>query len=403
MSRLFTVSPQSQIITFPAIPNQTLGEQPFALSASASSGLTVVYSVVSGPATVLGGTVTLTGAGTVVIQAAQGGNAIYAAALPVTQSFTVSSSPPTLASIAPAGGVVGSGATTITLTGAHFTPTDTAELNGTAIVTNLVSSSQLTAVVPASFLNAPGVGQITVFDSETKLTTTAQSFTVSPAPAITFSGPSTTPPASQPSLTFKLVNPYPFPIAGSLSLTFTPADSNGVDDPAVQFSTGGRTLPYNIPALSQVTPTVQIQSGTVAGIATVTLVVTSNGVNVTPANVTPIQIIIPPAVPMVTTASMTRSGTTLTVSMSGFSNTRELVTAMFHFTAVPGSTLTSPDVTVLVATLFTGYFTSAASVPYGSSFVYAQNFTLDEDASSIQNVTVTFVNTVGNSIQVITQ
>ncbi len=403
VSRIFTVSPQPQTITFPAIPNHTLGEEPFPLSAIASSGLTVVYSVVSGPATVLGDTVTLTGAGAVVIKAAQAGNAIYAAALPVTRSFTISSSPPTLASIAPAGGVVGSGATLITLTGAHFASTDIIELNGAAIVTNLVSSLELTAVVPASFLNMPGVGQITVFDSETKFTTTAQSFTVSPAPAITFSGPSTTPPASQPSLTFKLVNPYPFAIAGSLSLAFTPSASNGVDDPAVQFSTGGRTLFYNIPALSQVTPAVQIQSGTVAGVATVTLMVSSNGVNVTPANVIPIEIIIPPAVPMVTTASVTRSGTTLTVSMNGFSNTRELVTAMFHFTAVPGSTLTSPDITVQAATLFTGYFTSTASAAYGSSFVYEQNFALNEDASSIQNVTITLVNTVGDSIQVTTQ
>jgi hypothetical protein len=403
VNQSFTVSLQSQTITFPSIPNHTLGDAPFTLSATASSGLAVTYSVISGPATVSASTVTLTGAGTVVIQAAQAGNTTYAAATSVTQTFTVSPPAPTLASITPAGGVIGSGATTITLTGANFVSTDTVQLNGAAIATNFASSTTLTAIVPASFLAATGTGQITVFDSVTKSTTAAQSFSVFAAPDINFSGPPTAAPASQPSLTFQLVNPYPFPIAGSLNLAFTPSVTNAVDDPAVQFSTGGRTQLYTIPALSQVTPTVQIQSGTVAGVATVTLVVTSNGVNVTPANVVPVEITIPPAVPMITTAALTRSGTTLVVAVHGFSNTREVSTARFHFTAAPGNSVSTPDITLPATTIFADYFTSSVSAPYGSTFVYTQDFTLNDDASSIQNVTVTLVNSVGDSVQVTTQ
>jgi hypothetical protein len=392
------VSAKTQTITFPAIPDHVFGDAPFTLSATASSGLAVTYTVTSGPATVLGNTVTLTGAGTVVIQVAQAGNASYAAATPVTQSFIVLPAVLALTSITPAGGLLNAGATTITLTGSNFASTDIVELNGAALASTYVNATTLTAIVPASFFTSAGTGQITVVDSNGR-TTTSQTFTVIAAPAINFSGPTTTTSAAQPTLTFQLVNPYPQTISGTLTLTFNASGTNGVDDPAVQFSSGGRTMAFSIPALSTVTPTVQIQTGTVAGTATISLVVTSNGVNVTPANVTPVQITIAPAPPTITTSAVARSGNTLSVSVDGFSNTRELTTAIFHFTAVPGSTISTPDITAPVGTVFGNYFSSSASTAYGSTFLYIQSFNLSgNDASSIQSVKVTLVNSQGDSM-----
>ena len=78
----------SQTITFPAIPTQN-GPGTVTLTATASSGLTVSYSVTSGPAMVSGNTLTTTGAGSVTVQATQAGNASYLAAPPVSQTFTV--------------------------------------------------------------------------------------------------------------------------------------------------------------------------------------------------------------------------------------------------------------------------------------------------------------------------
>jgi uncharacterized repeat protein (TIGR03803 family) len=89
VSRSFPVAKGAQTITFPAIPNKTFGAPPFTLSATASSGLTVTFAKVSGPATVTGKTVTLTGAGTVTIRAYASGDADYNAATPVDRSFTV--------------------------------------------------------------------------------------------------------------------------------------------------------------------------------------------------------------------------------------------------------------------------------------------------------------------------
>ncbi len=83
-------SPLSQTITFSAMSPQLTTAAPFALTATASSGLPVTYTVVSGPATVSGSTVTLTGAtGSVTIRASQAGNALYNAAPDVQRSFGV--------------------------------------------------------------------------------------------------------------------------------------------------------------------------------------------------------------------------------------------------------------------------------------------------------------------------
>jgi hypothetical protein len=90
-----TVALLPQTITFPAISNKTMSDGPFTLSATASSGLPVSYRVVSGPATVSGNTVTLSGtAGTIIIEASEAGNGTYSAATPITQTFTVSASAP---------------------------------------------------------------------------------------------------------------------------------------------------------------------------------------------------------------------------------------------------------------------------------------------------------------------
>ncbi len=63
----FTVGLGTPAIAF-TVPNQTYGAAPFAVSATSNSTGAFTYSVVSGPATISGATVTLTGAGTVVLR-----------------------------------------------------------------------------------------------------------------------------------------------------------------------------------------------------------------------------------------------------------------------------------------------------------------------------------------------
>jgi len=83
-----------QTIAFPAIANPTTSQSSVSLGATASSGLPVSYSVVGGGnvASVTGSTVTLSGTpGAATIAANQAGNATYASAPVVYQTFLVQS------------------------------------------------------------------------------------------------------------------------------------------------------------------------------------------------------------------------------------------------------------------------------------------------------------------------
>jgi hypothetical protein len=87
----FTIAKASQTIAaFSHITGITYGMTPFAVSTpAATSGLSVTLSLKSGPATLSGGMVTVTGVGTVVLAADQAGSDLYNAAKEVTVSFAV--------------------------------------------------------------------------------------------------------------------------------------------------------------------------------------------------------------------------------------------------------------------------------------------------------------------------
>ena len=84
------------------VPNQTYGAAPFTVNATSNSTGAITYSVDSGPATISGNTVTLTGIGIVVLQASQAAAGDYAAGSIQTSftvtgeapSFTLTASPP---------------------------------------------------------------------------------------------------------------------------------------------------------------------------------------------------------------------------------------------------------------------------------------------------------------------
>ena len=84
-----TVTKADQTINFGVLSTQTYGDAPFTVSGIATSTLAVAFSLGSGPCTVSGTTVTITGAGTCTINADQAGNINYNAAPEVQQPFTV--------------------------------------------------------------------------------------------------------------------------------------------------------------------------------------------------------------------------------------------------------------------------------------------------------------------------
>ncbi|WP_416864112.1 MAG: Ig-like domain-containing protein [Imperialibacter sp.] len=88
-----TVNKAGQSITFEAIENHLLSAGGIALTATASSGLTVGYEV-SGPATLAETTLTFTGAGDITVTASQAGNVNYMAATALPRTFTVTDDTP---------------------------------------------------------------------------------------------------------------------------------------------------------------------------------------------------------------------------------------------------------------------------------------------------------------------
>ncbi len=84
-----TITGAPQTITFGAVQSATYGGSAVQLSATVNSPLSVVYTVVSGPGRISNNSLVPTGAGTVLVQADQSGNASYLAAAPVRQSVTV--------------------------------------------------------------------------------------------------------------------------------------------------------------------------------------------------------------------------------------------------------------------------------------------------------------------------
>jgi hypothetical protein len=93
---LSVVNGQPQTISFPVLPSVNYGVVPLALTAKASSGLGVTYTVTSGPANMAGSVLSITGAGTVTVTATQSGNSTYAPATAVSQSFAVNPAPLTV-------------------------------------------------------------------------------------------------------------------------------------------------------------------------------------------------------------------------------------------------------------------------------------------------------------------
>jgi hypothetical protein len=100
ISQSFTVTQNSQVITFPTINAPGTAEitfsgttpvQSIGLGATSSAGTAypVVYSIVSGPGSISGNNLLINGAGTIIVAANQPGDANYTAAAQVTQSLVV--------------------------------------------------------------------------------------------------------------------------------------------------------------------------------------------------------------------------------------------------------------------------------------------------------------------------
>jgi hypothetical protein len=252
---------------------------------------------------------------------------------------------------------------------------------------------------------AAGTFPFSVSVTDTNQVTVTQSYQLIinpaalPAPTITGVG-DTVPPAQQPAISVQLANSYPLPLTGTVTLTFAPA-TGSVDDPAIQFSTGGRTASFTIPA-GQTTAVFSstafsLATGTVAGTITLTLDFQADGQDVTPAPRPTRVVTIPPQAPVITAVTASTSSSGISVAVTGFSNTRDMTSATFQFQGAAGTTLQGSQSTIDVSQIFTTWYANSTSAQYGSQFTFTQPFTISGGTSGITSVSVTLTNKQGTS------
>jgi len=278
---------------------------------------------------------------------------------------------------------------------------------GTALSATQLNAS---ASVPGSFTYKPAagtvlpVGQTTVtavfaptdsFDYSGTMAT--QTITVIAAPAnATATAPATTETGQTASASLT-ISPYPAQITATLNLTFTPAPPNTVPDPAVLFPNNDTTEVITIPANSTTNQAIDFNSGSTAGTITLTIGLTAGGANVTPSTLTPVNVSVPAAPPVINSVQLTRSAQMMTATIVGLSSTRDMTQAHFHFTPASGKSLSTTDLTVDLSPPFGSWYGSSTSAGFGTTFLYTQPFILNSDATTVESVAVTLTNSKGDS------
>ena len=222
------------------------------------------------------------------------------------------------------------------------------------------------------------------------------SYTVTPVTA-------TASPATQPALGIGIPSAYPLAITGQVTLTFTP-DSPSPDGGEVVFTTGGRTVGFTVAAnttqvvFSGATP--GVQTGTVSGTITLTLKLTSAGIDITPSPAPSTKLTVAKSAPVIKSATVTRTSAGFNLVVVGYATSREMVSATVGFTAAAGVTLASSQaLSISLTQVFTTWYADPTSAAYGSQFSLTMPFTITNGTSTapLSSVSVQLTSAQGNS------
>jgi hypothetical protein len=214
-------------------------------------------------------------------------------------------------------------------------------------------------------------------------------------------------------LNMQLSPAAPTTLNGTLRLSFLPDPSlnlpSGYRDPALLFANGTTTLSFTVPAgTSSVSlpNNGRFQTGTVAGIVSVTLVEMREGSRVIPlTGQTTLSLLVGPFPSIVVPGSLrlTGNGTqSFFVEFSGYSTVRNLQSATIRFIPAAGSQLNGETTfTVPLNQQAASYFSSSTGLNNGSRFSLRIPFSLSGEFGAIGGVAVTLSNSMGagNSVE----
>jgi len=185
-------------------------------------------------------------------------------------------------------------------------------------------------------------------------------------------------PMTQTSVGLRLASAYPVTLRGTLAMTVDTGSFGA--DAAVQFSTGGRTVSFTIPAgetravFANGSTGIRLQTGTAAGRIVLTpSFVTDGGIVLTPERPAVLELTVPEQAPVVLAARVEASAAAVSVAVTGYSTTRNLTKMEVTIRRRTGKTETFSFDVGQAAQL---WFGSAASLSTGGLFTATAPFTL---------------------------
>lgn len=256
-------------------------------------------------------------------------------------------------------------------------------------------------------LSTAGALQFSIRVTDSIQTTASQSVSLRvalpAAPTAVLSGvPATGQPALQISPLLRLGQQYPLNMSGELNLAFSPAA--GVDDPAVQFSTGGRRIVFNIPAgatdASFNADRLGVQTGTVAGTINLAVRLSAGGSDITPSPAPGSSLTIPRLAPVINSLRVNRTATGFDLLITAYSTAREINTANVRLQTT--GTVQGTDFAINLAPAVTAWYQNRDSAQFGSLCTMTIPFTIQGAATAVSGLSVTLTNSIGTSSSVST-
>ena len=204
-------------------------------------------------------------------------------------------------------------------------------------------------------------------------------------------------------MTITVSSAYSSEIDGNVALNFASSSSTsgtpGATDGTIQFSTGGTTVNFVIPAGSTKAtfsgaPSVTFSTGSTAG----TITLTANVTAPTSAAAVATQTVINKATfASISKVQLLQTPGGVTVVVTGYSSTDDIVSGIFDFNLSSGAVLVDNDLTVPLSPYFQPYYASTASYATGSQFTLMVPFGIVGNPGDLTGVTVTLINSVAAS------
>ena len=209
----------------------------------------------------------------------------------------------------------------------------------------------------------------------------------------------------QPTLTITASSAYPTEIDGTVALLFSSTSTTGGQDQTIQFSSGGPTVNFTIPAGSTQAnfsgaPSITFSTGTSCGYITASVNLTAP---TAATAVTSLTVQLLATTPVITGVTLSQVSGGVNVVVTGYSPTDDVTSGIFNFALTSNASLTVNDLEVSLSPEFQTYYGSSSSYATGSEFTLTVPFTVTGNATDMVGVTVTLLNSIAAGAPVSSQ